>query len=132
MLLCLFVCLFAGTKEYGGLNGIVDLREGILNNYLLYYLLSLIGIFLLVIISKGLEQNRILTYLGRATLSIMIFHDPLKRVVLFGVSKIINVRIEQIRDSSFLTIIISCVIIILILPVKSILEKYMPWSLGKS
>lgn len=52
----------------------IDLRLNRLNNYFYFYIASVSGILATIFISKYIDKNRILEYLGRNTMPLFIWH----------------------------------------------------------
>lgn len=80
----------------------------------IYYLRAMVTICIFIIVAKWLEQYvrrskkiiRAIEYIGANTLVILCVHDPVKRVILFVVSKCCGVSIDIIRGDIFNTLLI--------------------------
>ena len=101
------------------------------SNYILLYIVSFIGIILIIIFSNIINKNRILLYLGSNTLILMCIHEPLKRIVLIIVSKITNINTDVLRSNIFLIILLSVLLILIMYPFINIIKIYMPFMIGK-
>lgn len=102
-------------------------------SYLLYYLEGISGIVSVIILSKVLGTNDSLEYLGKSSMIIMAFHEPIKRII-FKVYDILTLKIvagggthEAIRStvtgSIIMTIIILLVCTGMIYLVRKIIER---------
>ena len=71
------------------LNGKVSIYSNETNNFILYILNGIIGSFLVYVISSQLVvSNRTIEYLGRYSIIILAFHEPIKRVLIYVTQKI--------------------------------------------
>lgn len=104
------------------------------NSYFLYYFSGICGIMFIFSITKHLcFANKIMVYLGRKSIAIMAFHEPIKRAILKCLETLlkyfnINATYEIIRQTvvgsvllTFITIILCTIIILCINRFKKIL-----------
>lgn len=107
------------------INGDVSLFNLLFGNfYFLYYVSGICGVVLVFGIAKHLSfMNKVIAYLGRKSIIVMAFHEPIKRVFFkcleiilshFSISTTYEVIRQTILGSAILTLvtIILCVIII--------------------
>ena len=52
----------------------VDVRNNVYGNYVLYLLEASIGIFLVLYISQKISENKYLEKIGQSTMTILLFH----------------------------------------------------------
>ena len=98
----------------------------------IYYLRAMVTICIFIIVAKWLEQCvrrskkiiRAIEYIGANTLVILCVHDPVKRVILFVVSKCCGVSIDIIRGDILWSIFITLIIMLAMLPVIFIYKRY--------
>ena len=98
----------------------------------IYYLRAMVTIGIFLIVAKWLEQYvrrskkiiRAIEYIGANTLVILCVHDPVKRVILFIVSKCAGVSIDIIRGDVLWSIIITLIIMLAMLPGIFIYKRY--------
>ena len=98
----------------------------------IYYLRAMVTICIFIIVAKWLEQYvrrskkiiRAIEYIGANTLVILCVHDPVKRVILFIVSKCSGVSIDIIRGDVLWSIFITLIIMLAMLPVIFIYKRY--------
>ncbi len=110
----------------------VDIRLSIVGNYWFFYIKACAGILAVISIAQLFQTNKIVVIIGQSTLPLMIFHDPLKRIMLSLISKISHLQVDDLRQSIFISLIFACLIIALIIPLKIVIERIFPQSLGKS
>jgi acyltransferase len=81
------IALFAVSVYFGAyLNGNVFLSNNIYGNFIYFTIASLSGILLMIYLSKLLEENAFLLYIGRNTLSIFSSHSFL----VFGYASLLS------------------------------------------
>lgn len=142
----------ARENKYGMLGGVttvlillavVSFTCGDLRNYhmmghsygcwWIFYLIasSLIVSVLIVCYFISKSKSSFLSWLGKNSLIIMCLHGPVYRVVLKISSIISGYEILVIRDLLLLSVIISLVTIIILLPIIFFINKKIPFVLGK-
>lgn len=101
----------------------------------LFYGFAIIGSILVLSASSILEKSRYLSmlfcWIGRNSLVIMCIHEPLKRVLLFILSKASGLPIDIIRDDLFLCILTTLIIVAFCIPFINLINQYTPWILGR-
>jgi acyltransferase len=104
----------------------VDLRLNRLNNYFLFYLAALSGILATIFLSKIINKNKILEYLGKNSLVLFASH----LVVFYYISKFLMLFIsgETIRElrNIYLAPVYTAISIILILSITEIYKRLKP------
>lgn len=82
------------------------------------------GILLYLTLSIRIKQNKLIEFIGKNSLVIFAFQEPVYRAVIFVFSKILNLEIEFLRGNIFYSIIIACVSILIIVPAILIYNKH--------
>ena len=102
------------------LNGYVDLWGVQFNNLPLYVFNSIIGSLLIIAITKKINGSKVLEFLGQNTLIIMATHQLILQAILkSSLIKYLN------------NIMIIFIILLLEYPLIKIINKYLPFMLGK-
>lgn len=119
-------------------NGPVNMLNGNYNNHLLFLMGAYSGIFMIISISKLINKLnskniivRILCFLGKNSIIIMVCHEPLKRIILKVTSVILNMNLELMRENLIYSIINTIIILLIISPVIITINKYLPFVIGK-
>lgn len=94
------------------------------NASLPYLLMAVIGILLYLSLSIKISHSKLVEYLGKNSLVIFAFQEPVYRAVIFIFSKTINVEVEYLRANILYSIIITCLSILFIVPLIYIYNKY--------
>ncbi|MDF2647185.1 MAG: hypothetical protein K0Q73_2990 [Paenibacillus sp.] len=113
------------------INKPVDMNFLILGNYFLYYIAGISGSLFLYLVSKKIKSGNWLTFLGKNTLIIMCIHDPIKRIVVKIVSAVSHIPADTLRQSTWGSMICLIVLMLILVPAIHIINKYMPFLLGK-
>lgn len=93
------------------------------NASLPYLLIAIIGILLYLSLSIKIGHSKLIEYLGKNSLVIFAFQEPVYRAIIFIFSKITNIEIEYLRINVLYSIIISCFSILIIVPFIYIYNK---------
>lgn len=89
-----------------------------------YFLIASIGIFLYLTLSIRIKQNKLIEFIGKNSLVIFAFQEPVYRAVIFVFSRILNLEVEILRGNIFYAIVITFVSILIIVPAILIYNKY--------
>lgn len=101
------------------------------NGYSYFLLCAVICVAAIFILSTTLTSQKWLSWLGRNTLVIMCLHEPIKRIVIKIFSMIMYQDTNMVRNSILMSILITAIIIITIVPICKMVNKRLPWMLGK-
>ncbi len=112
---------------YGGSN----LNNNYYSNLLLFYVVGVIGILFMIVISNVIGERRFLLFLGTNTLIIMCIHEPLKRIMLIVVSKLLRVPLDILRDNIVTILLVTIILIVVMYPAIIIINRYFPYMLGR-
>jgi fucose 4-O-acetylase-like acetyltransferase len=128
----MFIIFFAGAGSvFSRINSFVNMTFNMLGNYIYFYISSLSGIAMCVLISKVIPSNRILESIGRNSLLILGLHLP-AFVIIRGVQKILLPGTIQMLDGSFQGACIYTVLQLFILtPAIYLINRYFRFVLGR-
>ena len=102
------------------INGKIDLWSLQFNNLFLYVFNSIVGSFAIILITKKINRSKVLDFLGQNTLIIMATHQLILQAILkSSLIKYLN------------NIMIIFIILLLEYPLIKIINKYLPFMLGK-
>ncbi|MBP3635031.1 MAG: acyltransferase family protein [Bacilli bacterium] len=107
-------------------------------NFILFLMGSFSGIFITLIISNAIDNlfngkvKKGLIYIGINSLIIMVCHEPIKRILVIFISKITSVSVTILRTNLLYSLLITFLIIITMIPIIFIINKYLPFFIGKS
>ena len=102
------------------INGKIDLWSLQFNNLFLYVFNSIVGSFAIILITKKINRSKVLDFLGQNTLVIMATHQLILEAILK------SSLIKYLND-----IMIIFIILLLEYPLIKIINKYLPFMLGK-
>lgn len=120
-------------------NGYVNMRLITYNNYVLFYFNAFAGIAILLMLSKYIGNQRlmtrsklyeVITYLGRNTLIILVTHRFVERLM-----KMVLERLVITADPIVITLInllCTVMIIVLMIPISKFMNRHFYFLLGKS
>lgn len=99
-----------------------------------FYLMAILGSLCVVILSLEIDLRfggQYLAYLGRNSLIIMCVHEPLKRIILVVLSKVVSMPIDVIRDEIAMSIVATLIVVAVCIPVTEIINRKISWAIGK-
>lgn len=120
----IIVNLFNETNEINMLNH----KYG---NFLLFYFNAISISLLLFKVFKDCNC-KLLSLIGNNSLIIMCLHEPIKRIVIKIMAKIIGVDTLLIRYNLLLSFIALIVIILIILPIAKVINNHFKFVIGKT
>lgn len=118
-------------------NCYVNMLDHTYGNVILFLIGSFSGIYICLFISILLHQIKfniflnLFSYFGKNSVIIMCCHEPIKRIVLYIFSKIINMDIEILRMDIFFSIIIVVIILAILVPIIYVINNYLSFVIGK-
>ncbi len=96
-------------------NGGISMGHAQYNNYFLFFLNAVVGIYIVFYISyKYFKNSNYMKFLGDNSFTIMALHFPLKKIICFVISKIAKIPISGIYSNSYYSIISTIIVIIII------------------
>ena len=95
------------------------------------FIIGLLGFLSIYLLSYSIQKSKILSWLGLNSLAIMLLHEPVKRIVIKISSAVFSIPIELLRESIFASLTMTALTISILIPVILIINKYMPFLLGK-
>lgn len=72
-----------------------------------------------------------MAYLGRNSLIIMCVHEPLKRIILMVLSKIVSMPTDIIRNEIGMSIVTTLIVIAVCIPIIEIINRKLSWTIGR-
>lgn len=72
-----------------------------------------------------------LAYLGQNSLIIMCVHEPLKRIILMVLSKVMSIPTDVLRDEIGMSIVATLIVVAVCIPVIEIINRKNSWAIGK-
>lgn len=82
----------------------------------LYIPISCIGIIVWFLVAQLIKKNKTLEFLGRNSLVLFAFQEPVYRVVIFAGSFLLNIEIAAFRNNIICCLVATLVTIIMIIP----------------
>lgn len=112
-------------------NNSVSLSSNHYGNYILFYVSAFSSIAMIIIISKIISKNSLLKYLGKNSLIILCLHIPVKRIVMGVTCKILNIKLELLKESIVITLICTLITFIILIPFINIINNRRNFIIGK-
>ena len=128
--LLLFCCCISGGFFISQLNGEVLMVDNSYGDYFYFYIAAFLGIISVVIIAMYFEKNKVLLYLGKNSIIIFALHFPVKRVVTACTGKVLNIPLEQIKNSFLISCVDTIITIVILLPLIYLIHTQFYFILG--
>ena len=90
---------------------------------ILYAGIALVGITFWLLLSIIIDHQKIIEYFGRNTLVAICLQGPIMRVLIYGLSKISHYQMEDIRQNTFLTLLVTIGTFIALIPFMELWKK---------
>lgn len=72
-----------------------------------------------------------MAYFGRTSLIIMCVHDPLKRIILMVLSKVVSMPTDVIRNEIGMSIVTMFIVVAVCIPFIEVINRKLSWIIGK-
>lgn len=129
------ICLLAFIFIFLILNPHTDMAHNIIPKE--FYFMAILGSLCVVILSLEIDRfvirggGQCLAYLGRNSLIIMCVHEPLKRIILMVLSKVVSMPTDVIRDEIGMSIVATLIVVTVCILVIEIINRKFSWVIGK-
>lgn len=101
-------------------------------NYFSFVLIALLLSFSTLLLSIGINKNRILEWLGKNSLVLMLIHDPIKRILIFAYAHLFGLSTDAVRGSLVHVLILTVLLILICIPITIMINRYGYFLLGKN
>lgn len=126
LLICLVISLWSQ------INGFVAVATPSVGHYGWFLLFGFAGSVAVIALTQLLEPyGAWLAWLGRYSLSIMLIHFLIIKSVKVVMTAVLHVDMTTMDDSSSLGAIVLLATVVLLIPTVFVMERYLPWTLGK-
>ena len=72
-----------------------------------------------------------MAYFGRTSLIIMCVHEPLKRIILMVLSKVVSMPTDVIRSGIGMSIVTMFIVVAVCIPLIEVINRKLSWIIGK-
>ena len=105
------------------------------HNFIYFMIVSISGTILVLNVSKLINLSKIVSnvfsYLGKNSIIIMICHEPIKRIILLLYSIYFDIELDIIRSSLSYSLLITFIVIFVLVPIIFIINRYLPFMIGR-
>lgn len=101
-------------------------------NYIYFFLLALTLSTATLILSKGINKCKVIEWLGINSLTIMLIHEPIKRILIFVYAHIFGINTDIVRASILHVTTLTILLILVCVPFVMFINKYCYYLLGKT
>ena len=99
---------------------------------IMWFVTALIGTVAVLIISMMINHNRILEYLGMISLTVLCIHGPIYRILIKLISMLLNMNTDAVRESLILAFVVTGLTLCLCAIAHQIINRFVPWMIGKN
>ena len=132
MFMILFAIFIAAYKYFCPS---INMLNNSVSPFYLFYGFAIIGSLLILCTSSLFAKTRSLCelfcWIGRNSLVIMCIHEPLKRIILFILSKMLCLPVDVMRDNLCFSIITTVIVVLVCVPFIIFINRYCPIMLGR-
>lgn len=97
----------------------------------MWFVTAMIGVTSMILISKLINENRILQYFGRISLIVLCIHGPVYRIVVKIVSIPLHMGTDAVRENFLLAMIVVAVTMLICSVAYEVVVRIAPWMVGK-
>lgn len=109
---------------------IVNFNDASVSNPAEMLVASLIGFVAVAVLCIGID-NPALRYLGSASLTIMCVHEPIKRIIVELMGRVLGIETSTLRSNLLMCLLIVAVTVIICLVGHALLDRFAPILIGK-
>lgn len=108
----------------------IDIYEADYGNYLYFYITSFTGIFIVLKIAYNIGTNKMLEFFGKNSLIIYVTHY-IYLTFAFQIVKYIHLIYNDTITKIISGLIVTLLCIIASIPTSKIINRFLPWSIGR-
>lgn len=108
----------------------IDIYEADYGNYLYFYITSFTGIFIVLKIAYNIGTNKMLEFFGKNSLIIYVMHY-IYLTFAFQIVKYIPLIYNDTITKIISGLIVTLLCIIASIPTSKIINRFLPWSIGR-
>lgn len=112
------------------LNFLLSLHN--LTTGIMWFVTAFIGVAAVILVSRLINENKILQYLGRISLIVLCIHGPVYRIVVKIASIPLHMSTDAVRENFLLAMLVVAITTIICSVVYEIVVRVAPWMLGKT
>ena len=112
------------------LNFLLSLHN--LTTGIMWFVTAFIGVAAVILVSRLINENKILQYLGRISLIVLCIHGPVYRIVVKIASIPLHMSTDAVRENFLLAMLVVAITTIICSVVYEIVVRVSPWMLGKT
>ena len=98
----------------------------------MWFVTAFIGVAAVILVSRLINENKILQYLGRISLIVLCIHGPVYRIVVKIASIPLHMSTDAVRENFLLAMLVVAITTIICSVVYEIVVRVAPWMLGKT
>lgn len=107
------------------------MRSVYVHGYGAYFFVAVIACVCCFVLASKILLQKGFIWLGVNSLAIMCMHEPLKRILIVVVSKLVHMPVDEVRGSIVFSLAICVIIIMMLIPLCLFLNKKCKWIFGK-
>lgn len=119
----------------GELNGRIDMSSNVYNNYPLFLITAVIGIFFIITLAslcqKLVLRNSFIGFFAKNTVIILAFHIAVGSVIKGFVFFLLNKNLDVFNGSFLLNLVYTILSFLVLIPIISLINKYLPFIIGR-
>ena len=109
---------------------VVNFNDASVSNPVEMLVASLVGFIAVAVLCIGID-NSALRYLGSASLTIMCVHEPVKRIIIELIGRMLGLETSNLRSNLLVCLLIVAVTVFICLAGHALLERFVPVLIGK-
>lgn len=111
------------------LNFLLSLHN--LTTGIMWFVTAFIGVATVILVSRLINENKILQYLGRISLIVLCIHGPVYRIVVKIVSIPLHMSTDDVRENFLLAMIVVAATMMVCSAAYEVVVRIVPWMIGK-
>lgn len=109
---------------------VVNFNDAFVSNPVEMLVASLVGFIAVAVLCIGID-NSALRYLGSASLTIMCVHEPVKRIIIELIGRMLGLETSNLRSNLLVCLLIVAATVFICLAGHALLERFAPILIGK-
>lgn len=101
-------------------------------NYIIFVVIAVGLSIMTLMFSRSINKSKVIEWLGINSLTLMLIHDPIKRLLIYVYAHMLGVGTDVVRESVIHVFVLTALLIMICIPIVMLINRYGYYLIGKA